>query len=622
MKKIVSIVVCLSLLVGLLQFNIYAEAGTLNNVSKSEDKISVALAEKISSMDTSEVVAVELWLKELPLEYFEQSAWQTVSSVFGVSAFDSIYDENIRSTLSHEQSTEIVQCYIETKREYIRQACTKYNQSVIRRLGLEDEVIGFSQYIPLVRLNMTNSDILAASKLPEIQIIDLYTDIELEVIDGVNILDETVGIANEPRQSISNRVFLNADDAASEFGLDGSNVKIGILDEGIPNVANISLVGLDITIADGFTDVISHATNVTGICANIAPSASYYCIGEPTETDIFAQIDWLTSQGVNIINASMRIGNGYGAYDSVSRFLDRTSQYCDVLFVVSAGNKDVNNNPNNYLNSSAMAYNAITVANYAHGNTYDYSNDVIYSPLAVYNDAIVSGCAYKPDICAPGVGVTAAGINMTGTSQATPYVSGIAALLLEQDPFLKLSPVSTKSILMAGVNKETPHYYTPDSYSMDVEDEEGQPTETYRLYGAGLVDAYNACKIAYSDVSDYRNGSMQTEDTYREYSVFFAPSDGEVRVAVVFERTDKVVEIENDDGEIVSGFLDSALHDLDLQIYSPSGVLIHSSTTTNNNVEIVDFTPSVEGVYRIRICQVTSRIVPTEYAIAWSKTNT
>ena len=68
--------------------------------------------------------------------------------------------------------------------------------------------------------------------------------------------------------------------------------------------------------------------------------------------------------------------------------------------------------------------------------------------------------------------------------------------------------------------------------------------------------------------------------------------------------------------------MDPNLHNLDLQIYNPSGILIYSSTTTNNNVEIVDFIPPSSGVYKIRVRKLTTQYIDTEFSIAWSKINT
>ena len=85
----------------------------------------------------------------------------------------------------------------------------------------------------------------------------------------------------------------------------------------------------------------------------------------------------------------------------------------------------------------------------------------------------------KPDIVAPGVDIKSAYQGgyavMSGTSSATPHVSGVVALMLQVNPLL--TPEEIKSILK--------------STALDLGD-----VGEDNLYGAGLVDAYKACRTA------------------------------------------------------------------------------------------------------------------------------
>ena len=85
----------------------------------------------------------------------------------------------------------------------------------------------------------------------------------------------------------------------------------------------------------------------------------------------------------------------------------------------------------------------------------------------------------KPDILAPGETIISAKVGgsyrkMSGTSMATPHVSGIAALMLERDP--KLQPWQIKKILME---------------SAKALDSEKDPN----IAGKGLVDAVTALEM-------------------------------------------------------------------------------------------------------------------------------
>ena len=101
----------------------------------------------------------------------------------------------------------------------------------------------------------------------------------------------------------------------------------------------------------------------------------------------------------------------------------------------------------------------------------------------------------KPDIVAPGVGITSANANnanngtdpyvsFLGTSHATPFVVGVALLMLEANP--ELSHAEIKSILMStavdwGLGGTL---HEPGSRGADVD------------YGAGRLDAFAAIKAA------------------------------------------------------------------------------------------------------------------------------
>jgi serine protease AprX len=101
----------------------------------------------------------------------------------------------------------------------------------------------------------------------------------------------------------------------------------------------------------------------------------------------------------------------------------------------------------------------------------------------------------KPDLVAPGVGITSANANnanngtdpyvtFLGTSMATPFVVGVALLMLEANP--ELSHAEIKSILMStavdwGLGGTL---HEPGSSGADVD------------YGAGRLDAFAAIKAA------------------------------------------------------------------------------------------------------------------------------
>lgn len=73
----------------------------------------------------------------------------------------------------------------------------------------------------------------------------------------------------------------------------------------------------------------------------------------------------------------------------------------------------------------------------------------------------------------------------------------------------------------------------------------------------------------------------------------------------------------NDNDEYTSAILP----DMDLVVYDPDGNMVASSTTSYNNVEIVDFTPTVAGQYRIYMICSNPSAVSIPYCVSWSQTN-
>jgi hypothetical protein len=103
----------------------------------------------------------------------------------------------------------------------------------------------------------------------------------------------------------------------------------------------------------------------------------------------------------------------------------------------------------------------------------------------------------KPDICAPGVGIQSisAGtvngyINQSGTSMATPFATGVAALMMQANPNLALEQI--KDILI-----DTAH----DEWGFDGADAE---------YGHGVINPFGAVQAA-KGVDEWRSSPINNQ---------------------------------------------------------------------------------------------------------------
>jgi subtilisin family serine protease len=204
-------------------------------------------------------------------------------------------------------------------------------------------------------------------------------------------------------------------------------------------------------------DLHGHGTHVAGIIGAVADpktgvsgvaqavsieAVKYYAdsnTGAVNLKNTVKAIEWAVNSGARIINYS-----GGGPEFAQEEYLAlKKAEAKGILVVAAAGNERSNTDlPENYYYPSAYRLtNIISVA------ATDINNKLIHSS---------NWGKTKVDVTAPGENIysTLPGGRygyMTGTSQATAFVTGIAALLLAHDP--SLTPARIKEIIRDSVDK-------------------------------------------------------------------------------------------------------------------------------------------------------------------------
>ena len=306
-------------------------------------------------------------------------------------------------------------------------------------------------------------------------------------------------------QDLLSSVSVQADLLAQQYGYSGAGVTVAFIDSGITQYAHPDLEDSRIL---GFVDFAhraprfrsdenGHGTHVTGIVAGtgkleakfagVAPGVSVVSLkvldgeGKGSIGDTIAAMDWVAQHharyNIRIVNMSV----GAGVYESywtdpltlaAKALVDR-----GITVVAAAGNFGKNAEGElqwGGITAPGVAPWVLTTCAFSTAGTPDTTDDTVASFSSSGPTAF--DFTAKPDICAPGVGIVSlaapesnlysAGalasppwliatessdygyapyLSLSGTSQATSFVTGSVALMLQANP--NLTPNLIKAIL-------------------------------------------------------------------------------------------------------------------------------------------------------------------------------
>lgn len=391
---------------------------------------------------------------------------------------------------------------------------------------------------------------------------------------------------------------LDGDSDGSPTSYSKNDLVAAVIDTGIdrqhPDLTGGKVIGFKDLVngKSGAYDDEGHGTHVSGILAGrgakpegrgVAPGAALVGVkvldrnGSGRASTVVAGLDWVTRHrsdyGIDAVNLSLGTSGCSDGTDAESQAVNRATA-AGMVVAVAAGNEGPGTCT---IGSPGAATGALTV-----GAMADTGADGFYQAWFSSRGRTFDG-RVKPDVSAPGVGITAAKAGSTGytsldgTSMATPFVAGTALLMLDEDS--SLSPEDVRDAM-----RDT---------AVDWGRGDGDSSGPDLDYGAGRLDVYatlaavGAALTAPPDAPAHEryDGSLSSEGDKQTYDIDVK----DTRFPVAATMIERGVTAER-----------SSAQDFDLVLRDPSGNTVARSETAYRQ-EDLGYKPTQTGTYKLEV---------------------
>lgn len=440
---------------------------------------------------------------------------------------------------------------------------------------------------------------------------------------NVHRIEEDITIAAALDHS---RADFGIDRARADFpGVTGVGIDVCVADTGVDG-GHEQLNSKTITWTDTTTpnpsptpiDPHGHGTHVASILLGdgtgggnaatfrgVAPEADLFAArvldanGNGDDSWIIDGIEWCVAQGVDVISMSIGTLEGSDGLDALSLAVNNAVA-AGVVTVVAAGNSG---DAPESVGSPGAATGAITVGAAAewsappNAGASRHSDGVYLAPFSSRGPT-VGGATTKPDVVGPGVtvaaamaGTTATYVTYSGTSMATPFVAGTAALALQANP--SLTPAAVRALIEGTAQDRGPSGKDDD-------------------WGAGLLDGYAvvaeaAAAGAYEPTAfpTYsRIAGTVADNGLWAFDFWVSPDDLDVPIAAMITAEGNLICVLPFGRDC---FAWEWSPDLEARLRAPNGTILAESTCAADDEcgvgrqETVHAMPTVAGAYRVEV---------------------
>lgn len=498
---------------------------------------------------------------------------------------------------------------------------TRVKAKAIAALGLPKQaIIEDLEESPFVISKLTRDELKKIIERPELYMAMLYE------AEGFEDLASSMAISN-------------ADDVQAA-GNTGSGTKVAVWEGSPADTTNLNIEDSYSSFAGITPSTSNHAQNVSAIINNTTAQSGYAPDSRffSADSTSLAALNWaIDRMRVSTMNQSFHraaeIGDGLQSDDIYKDYkvlhypwptiVHAAGNWCPSGSSCFEGGADVTDEFVNH-----KGYNTISIANHTDNAANMVASSNFVNPTSRRNDREL------PELSANGNSVTADGITMTGTSQASPAVTGSVALLQAENTVLRYWPEANRALLFAGASRNVATHNgtlsgggaaanAPNTWWRDVS------LGNDGFDGAGALDVEASVRIVQNrwsgaasqrgwDIGYLRPADFNSSGNYaREYKIS-VPRNAEQRhmkVALAWNST--AFKLFPPLFEIYLSFLNL---DLDLRVFDAAGNQVAFSVSWDNSYEIVDFDAQPGQTYTVKInrwASSSNRQAESWFAIAW-----